>query len=79
VWSEHPLIALSDTGRKLMEALQDADIQKLAWKRYGLRSGAIGGGVDADLMRELRLPDQIQAATPLPTIEVMETILKALN
>jgi hypothetical protein len=79
VWSEHPLIALTDTGQKLMQALQDADIQKLAWKRYGLRSGAIGGGVDADLLRELRLPEQIQAATPLPTIEVMETILDALN
>lgn len=79
VWSEHPFIALTDKGRKLMQALQDDKIQEMAWKRYGLRSGAIGIGVEASLMRELRLPEQIQAATPLPSIEVMEIILNALN
>jgi hypothetical protein len=79
VWSEHPFIALTDKGEKLMMALQDSEVQELAWKRYGLRSGMIGGGVDPSLLRELRLPDQIQAATPLPASEVMESILAALK
>jgi hypothetical protein len=79
VWSEHPLIALTEKGNKLMEALQDKKIQELAWKRYGLRSGVLGIGAESNLLRELRLPDQIQAATPLPAIEVMEIILNALN
>jgi hypothetical protein len=79
VWSEHPLIALTDKGRKLMQALQDDEILKLAWKRYGMRSGVFGEGVDPSLLRELRLPDQIQTATPLPAIDVMETILNSLN
>ncbi|MGD9139127.1 MAG: hypothetical protein PVH42_20350 [Desulfobacterales bacterium] len=79
VWSEHPLIALNDVGNKLMEALQDDDIIRLAWKRYGLRPGVLGGGMDSSILRELRLPDQIQAATPLPAIEVMEMILKELH
>jgi hypothetical protein len=70
---------LTEKGKKLMEALQDAEIQKLAWRRYGLRSGAIGIGIEQSLLGELRLPEQIQAATPLPAIEVMEMILNALN
>jgi hypothetical protein len=79
VWSEHPLIALTEKGRKLMEALQDEKIQELAWKRYGLRSGVLGIGLESSLLQELRLPDQIQAVTPLPAIEVMEIILNSLN
>jgi hypothetical protein len=79
VWSEHPLIALTEKGNQLMDALQDPLVQELAWKRYGLRSGIIGAGLEASVLRELRLPDRIQAATPLPAIEVMETILSALN
>jgi hypothetical protein len=79
VWSEHPLIALTEKGKQLMQALQDEKIQELAWKRYGLRSGVLGIGIESSLLRELRLPNQIQAATPLPAIEVMEIILNALN
>jgi hypothetical protein len=29
VWSSHPLIAVSDNGRRLLEALQDKDLQRL--------------------------------------------------
>lgn len=79
VWSEHPLIALTDKGKKLMEALQDQKIQELAWKRYGLRSGVLGGDLDPGLLKELSLPDQIRAVAPLPSIEVMEIILNALD
>src|SRR5262249_16167000 len=37
VWSSHPLIAVTDNGKRLIEALQDPEIQKIAWERHGFR------------------------------------------
>jgi hypothetical protein len=79
VWSEHPLIALTEKGARLMEALQHPKIQKLAWERFGFRSGATGIGADAEIFKELGLAGRIESATVLPAIEVMERILGSLH
>jgi hypothetical protein len=79
VWSDHPFIALTAKGGKLLQALQDEKILKIAWDKYGFRSGAIGLGMDDTLIKQLGLPSQIQSATSLPAIEVMEKILAAVQ
>jgi len=38
LWSTHPIIAVTENGKKLIKALQDKEIQQLAWKAHGLRS-----------------------------------------
>ena len=76
VWSEHPVIALTKSGQALMEALQDEELQKIAWQRFGFRTGGIMSmGKTAEVLETLGLPKQIQSVTPLPTAEVMEKIL----
>jgi hypothetical protein len=76
VWSEHPLIALTESGQALMEALQDETLQRIAWERFGFRTGGIMGmGKTADVLAALGLPKQIQSVTPLPAADVMEKIL----
>jgi hypothetical protein len=80
VWSEHPLIGLTAKGQALMQALQDETLQKLAWERFGFRTGGIMGmGKNGDVLTELGLPKQIQSVTPLPSAAVMEKILAALE
>lgn len=44
VWSSHIFIALNDKGARLMEALQDERLQKIAWEKHGFRSGVYGSG-----------------------------------
>ncbi len=76
VWSEHPVIALTKAGQELMAALQDDDLQQIAWQRFGFRTGGIlEMGKTAEVLETLGLPKQIQSVTPLPTAEVMEKII----
>lgn len=35
----HPILSLTGAGRTLIPAVQDQDVQEIAWKRYGFRSG----------------------------------------
>ncbi|PON19831.1 hypothetical protein C2W62_00645 [Candidatus Entotheonella serta] len=46
VWSSHPLMALDENGKRLIEALQDPGLQQLAWERHGFRSGLMGAQND---------------------------------
>lgn len=78
VWSEHPYLALTQNGERLLEALQDPDVQKLAWRQYGFRSGVMGIDNDPAILKEIGLPERIESVTPLPSPEVMDAILQAL-
>jgi hypothetical protein len=79
VWSEHPLIGLTAGGQALVTAMQDETLQRIAWERFGFRTGGIMGMVKDDpVLGELGLPKQIQSVTPLPSAAVMERILAAL-
>ena len=78
VWSEHPFIALTQNGEALMTALLDPDIQKLAWDKYGFRSGVLGIENDPAILTEIGLPATIDVVTPLPAPEVMDRIMGAL-
>jgi ABC-type Fe3+ transport system substrate-binding protein len=39
IFNDHPILSLSDAGRKLIPALEDDAVQNIAWTRYGFRSG----------------------------------------
>ena len=79
VWSNHPLIALDDNGKQLLTALKDPDIQSIAWERHGFRSGLIGIGNDPKVLQVVGIPDTIQNVVPMPTPQVMNKIIRALN
>jgi hypothetical protein len=39
IFNDHPILALTPAGRKLIEAVEDDAVQDIAWKKYGFRSG----------------------------------------
>lgn len=79
VWSEHPFIALTEKGETVLNALQDSEIQKLAWEDYGFRSGVLGIENDPGVLKEIGLPQRIDSVTPLPSPDVMNEIVTALQ
>jgi len=79
VWSEHPYLALTQIGERLLEALQDPEVQELAWRLYGFRSGVMGIDNDPAILKEIGLPERVASVTPLPAPEVMDAILQALQ
>jgi hypothetical protein len=39
IFNDHPILALTQSGRKLIPAMEDDAIQDIAWTKYGFRSG----------------------------------------
>ncbi|WP_417910470.1 hypothetical protein [Candidatus Electronema sp. PJ] len=79
VWASHPLIALSDKGRKLLTALKEPEIQKLAWEQHGFRSGLMGVENDPSVIEVVGLPKSIDAVMPMPSASVMDKITTHLS
>jgi hypothetical protein len=39
IFNDHPILALTEAGKKLIAAIEDDAVQNIAWTRYGFRSG----------------------------------------
>ena len=50
IWNSHCFAAFTENGKKLYSAFDDPDIQKIAWERYGFRTGITGGTYDVSKM-----------------------------
>ena len=79
LWSSHPLIALTPNGEKLLNALQDPEIQRLAWEKHGFRSGMLGVQNDPKLLKVAGIPPAIENVMPMPTARVMDRIITSLG
>lgn len=78
-WSSHPLIALNDQGKRLVHALTDDEIQRLAWEKHGFRSGLLGVENDPSVLKVVGLPATIESVQQIPSARVMTRIVDELS
>ena len=78
VWASHPLIARTDNGDRLLNALKDPDIQRLAWERHGQRPGVPGVPFDPAVFGIPGILKDITSAINMPGQDVMPRILEAI-
>ncbi len=79
VWSSHPLIAVNEKGERLMAALKDAEIQKIAWEKHGFRSTVKGVRNDPTKHKVSGLPEVITSIIQMPSAETMDIILETIK
>lgn len=79
VWSNHPVIALTNNGVKLLDALKDPEIQELAWKKHGFRTGLSGFQNSKMDMMFKGIPENITSVMPMPSYRVMDIIIRELE
>ena len=60
IWNSHCYAAFSENGKKLYDALQDEEIQQIAWERYGFRTGITGGNYDVSSV-DIAIPKTIKS------------------
>ena len=46
IWNSHCIASFNDKGNSFYKAFEDSDIQKIAWEKYGFRTGITGGSYD---------------------------------
>ena len=79
VWSSHPVISLNEKGDKVIEAMQDPEVQKLAWSEHGFRSGLEGSNADKTAVRLNCIAEKITSVSSLPGARTFMRILDALK
>jgi hypothetical protein len=77
IYADHPILALNANAAKLIEAIKDPDIQKLAWERYGFRSG-VSLGTDVSQFKDLALAPQLKTTSP-PNADVTLLLLHCIQ
>ena len=78
VWSSHPLIALNEKGAKLIEAMQDEEIQKIAWEKHGFRTG-VNGTINTEIEGFYGIPKNINAVILMPNPDTMQKIMDGIK
>ena len=78
VWSSHPLIALNEKGAKLIEAMQDEEIQKIAWEKHGFRTG-VNGTINTEVEGFYGIPKNINAVIQMPNPDTMQKIMDGIK
>ena len=76
VWAAHTAISLDAKGDRLLEALKDPELQKIAWESHGFRSG-IQGVQNAPPVAGIST--SVVESSPMPSADVMERIIAALG
>ena len=79
VYSAHPLLALSPAALPLIDAMMSRELQELGWRNHGFRGPLGAVGAQTDPLVAGRMPEEIKAVAPMPDIDVMLTLLKALG
>ncbi len=79
VWSSHTLIALNSKSAAAVKALQDPEIQQIAWKKHGFRSGIVGIVNSTKDLPVGGVPETIGQVIQIPKPSVMDRIINALQ
>ena len=45
IWNSHCLTIFSENGKKLLSAFEDEEISRIAWEKYGFRTGIAGTSI----------------------------------
>jgi len=77
VYSEHPILALNAKAARLIDAMKDNDIQKIAWTKYGFRATQLGI-TNVSNFPGVPIADRIQT-TNVPNAEVIQLLQNCLR
>lgn len=79
VWSSHPIVAETKKCDRLIDAMKDPDIQRIAWERHGFRSGLVGVTNDPKVLKIAGIPAVIEQVVPMPGAEAMAVVSAAIE
>ena len=79
IWNSHCIISFTDNGTKFIEALNDKEIQEIAFNRYGFRTGLSGGQYDVKAIGVDGLPQEIMSVVPGLKMDTYNLIIEGLK
>lgn len=59
MWNSHCIATFSEEGNEYYKVFDDAEIQQIAWEKYGFRTGIIAGNYDVSKVKLSGIPQTI--------------------
>lgn len=78
IYNSHPILALNPNAGKLIDAMKDPEVQAIAWKKYGFRSGTQIGANNVADFPQLTLASQLRTTSP-PNADVTLMLLDCVR
>lgn len=79
IWNSHCIATFDDAGNKFLNAFDDAEIQQIAWSKYGFRVGVSGGNYDVSQVDIKGIPQSIESVTSGLKMNVYNQIIDYLK
>lgn len=79
IWNSHCIMSFTEGGTAYVDALADPEIQKIAWEKYGFRTGVVGGEYDVKSVPVQGIPQEITSVTKGLQKEIYDKIIEALK
>ena len=78
IWNSHCIAAFTESGNEFYKAFEDPDIQKIAWERYGFRTGITGGKYDVSKFG-IGVPQNITSTVSSLKMDVYNQLINYLK
>ncbi len=78
VYSSHVVLAMTDAGRRFIDAMQDRELQDIAWAQHGFRSG-FAASQDPSALPVSGIPESVGQIVPMPPVAAVTAILTAIG
>ena len=61
IWNSHCIASLSENGNIYYDVFENTEVQKIAWSKYGFRTGVTGGNYDVTDVKVAGIPQSISS------------------
>jgi hypothetical protein len=78
VFSSHVMLALTEKGRKVADAMKDKELQAIAWNQHGFRSGLVSTS-DTNALPIQGIPANLGKIVPMPPVSVVNRMLRVMR
>ncbi len=79
VWNSHCVTAFTQDGSQYIDALNEKEVQQLAFEKYGFRTGLYGGQYDVGGIAVSGIPQSIDTVVPGLKMEMYTQIINTLK
>lgn len=77
IWNSHCIAALTENGKRVLNAFDDKKVSQISWEKYGFRVGITGGNYDVSKTLP-GIPQTIDSVTSGLKMDVYNTLINYL-
>ena len=78
IWNSHCIASFNDKGNSFYKAFEDSEIQKIAWEKYGFRTGITGGSYDVSKFG-IGVPQSITSTVTGLKMDIYNSLIEYLK